>query len=225
MNRLLRLFTIFLLLCSGLSAYSQEVLAPSKIRGRHKNLPSLGLPIYQHGEIDAVIQFKDGCWHGADSLNSPHPHWTMQPVTSKSILNVPRDITPVMEWVQKWANEKPSRAVDMVYGPFYGGWYIALCKKTGERLIWRSIGLVIPFGGPIAGRSMLSYSHSINWLEHRTGYNFFPKLPSHLQEIIEEMTVVEWLSPVQEFETLPLDSAPDQEIDTDWQQDYLDSML
>jgi hypothetical protein len=60
--------------------------------------------------------------------------------------------------------------------------------------------------------SIYAYSRSVNWLERNTGYNFFPRLPSHIQEIIEEMTASELLCPYQEFNP-GLDDGPYREID------------
>ena len=74
--------------------------------------------------------------------------------------------------------------------------------------------MVFPSGASIYRNSM-----SINRLERMTGYDLFPKLPSHLQEIIEEMTSTELLSPVQEFD-IPEADGIEQERDWDMEEDY-----
>ena len=73
--------------------------------------------------------------------------------------------------------------------------------------------------GPGRRKSIYAYSHSVNWLERRIGYNLYPRLPAYIQEIIEEMTASELLSPHQEFDP-GLDEHPEQEIDYDWEADY-----
>ena len=77
---------------------------------------------------------------------------------------------------------------------------------------------MIPPEGIVEGKRIYDYSHSVNWLEHQIGYNLYPKLPGHIQEIIEEMTAAELLCPVQEFDQA-MDERPDQEIDYDWEAD------
>ena len=60
------------------------------------------------------------------------------------------------------------------------------------------------------------YSTSVNRIEHLSGYNLFPRLPSHLQEIIEEMTVSELFCSFQEFDS-GLNEYPDRSMDTDFE--------
>ena len=95
----------------------------------------------------------------------------------------------------------------------------AAIKRTGTDLGWKSLGFIIPAGGPDPSRSLYIYSTSVNRLEHLVGYNLFPKLPSHLQEIIEEITAAELLCPYQEFDPGLLDEAADPEIDYDSEAD------
>ena len=49
------------------------------------------------------------------------------------------------------------------------------------------------------------YSCSVNWIEWLIGYNLFPKLPSGLQEVVEEMTAAEHLCPFIESDPLEYD--------------------
>ena len=96
---------------------------------------------------------------------------------------------------------------------------MALCRKSTKSLGWKSISFLIPEEGVVKGVSIYRYSMSVNRLEHMTGYDFFPGLPSHLQEIIEEMTSSELLSPVQEFD-IPEADGVEQERDWDMEEDY-----
>lgn len=98
---------------------------------------------------------------------------------------------------------------------------MAVCKKTRSNLGWKSIAFLIPSAGFEKDRSIYHYSHSVNWLEYQIGYNLYPKLPSHIQEIIEEMTATELLSIYQESDS-GLDDRPENEIDYDWESDYRD---
>lgn len=100
-------------------------------------------------------------------------------------------------------------------------WFVALCKKTRSDLGWKSISFVIPPEGLPAGSNIWNHSHSVNWLEHNIGYNLFPNLPPHIQDIIEEITAAELICPFQEFDP-GLADTPDQEIDYDWEFDYRD---
>ena len=70
-------------------------------------------------------------------------------------------------------------------------------------------------------RSIYDYTRSVNYLENRIRYNLFPRLPSHLQEIIEEMTATELVCPYSEFDP-GLDEGPDREIEYDMELDYLE---
>ena len=212
---------ILALLILGAAAYhaaAQEVLRPARIQAKaSRKHPALGLPERLDGQTDAAVWFGSGVWKGADSMKAD-PFWTMSQVNEASDRGA---LTPVFQLCAKWASEKPKQAVDVVWGPFSGGWFVAVCKKTRSDLGWKSIGFVIPADGMQAGKGIWSYSRSVNWIEHQIGYNLFPKLPAHLQEIIEEMTAAEHLVPIQEFDP-GLDERPDREIDYDWEADYRD---
>ena len=90
----------------------------------------------------------------------------------------------------------------------WGGWFVAICKKTRSDLGWKSIGFVIPAGGMQPGKGIC--------------YDLFPRLPSYVQEIIEEMTATELLCPFTEFDPglNEWPDRPDREIDYDWEADY-----
>lgn len=217
MSKALHIAALLLILSSSLSA--QELLSPARIRARAKgkNLPSLGLPVRLDGGHDAIVRYIQGRWEGADSVNAL-PRWTMCAFGPKSAA-LPACPGAILELCRIWAGEAPRRPVDIVYGPLGGSWYVALCKKTHSVLGWKTISFVIPPEGPEEGKSIYAYSHSVNWLERRIGYNLYPRLPAYIQEIIEEMTASELLSPHQEFDP-GLDERPEQEIDYDWEADY-----
>ena len=204
-----------LLMIMGAPVMAPEVLPPSKIQARaSRKQPSLGLPKRLDGQIDPVVWYDAGEWKGADSLKAG-PFWTMSRISGRADKGA---LTPVLEFCAGWASEKPKESVDLVWGPYEGGWFAAVCKKTHSALGWKSIGFIIPPGGIDPARSIFSYSRSVNWTEHMIGYDLFPKLPAYLQEIIEEMTATELLCPYQEFDP-GLDEAPDRDLDRDWEDD------
>ena len=102
-----------------------------------------------------------------------------------------------------------------------GGWFAAVCKKTRSGLGWKSIAFIVPPEGIDTKRSIYDYTRSVNYLERRIGYNLFPRLPSNLQEIIEEMTATELVCPYSEFDP-GLDEGPDREVEYDMELDYLE---
>ena len=210
--------SVMLALASVHYAAAQEILQPARIQAKaSRKQPALGLPKRLDGQTDPAVGYDAGMWNGADSLKAV-PFWTMAQEYESAERGA---FSPVLQLCLKWSLEKPKKAVDIVWGPFPGGWFVAVCKKTRSGLGWKSIGFVIPADGTPAGKSIWDYSHSINWIEHKIGYNLFPKLPAHLQEIIEEMTAAELLCPFQEFDP-GLDESPDREIDYDWEADYRD---
>lgn len=200
------------------SASGQEVLNASKIqaRGVRKNLPELGLPERIGVEIDPVIWYKDGLWHGADSLKAT-PFWTTETIGTESVVKskIPSEI---IDFCKEWVAEKPEGPVHVVIGPVRGMQFIAVCTRTQSSLSWKSIAFIIPESGLEQDKSVWFYSCSVNWIEWLTGYNLFPKLPSALQEIVEEMTAAEHLCPFIESDPLEHD-IPDPEIDYEWEMD------
>lgn len=128
-------------------------------------------------------------------------------------------LAPAFAVARRWAMEKPAGSVSIVYGPLGRWWYVALCKKARSPLGWRSLGFCIPPQGLPEGENAYRYGVSVNWIEFRTGYNLFPKLPAHIQEIVEEMTASDILCPIQESE-LPYMDSPEQEIEYDMELDY-----
>ena len=132
----------------------------------------------------------------------------------------PGHLDAFFEFCRIWAAEKPTGTADTVYGPYLGGWFVAVCRKTRSCLGWKSLAFVIPPDGVGKDKRIYDYSHSINWLEHQIGYNLYPGLPAHLQEIIEEMTATELLCPFQEFDPGIEIERPEQEIDYDQEIDF-----
>ena len=223
MNKALNIVIFLLLLSFPLSG--QEVLSPSKIQARasRRNLPSLGLPIRTDGGIDAIIRYREERWEGSDSARAA-PRWTMWQMNHESPAR-PVHLGAVLEFCRSWAAEKPTGTADIVYGPFQGGWFVAVCKKTRSHLGWKSIAFLIPPEGVGESKRIYNYSHSINWLEHQIGYDLYPRLPAYLQEIIEEMTATELLCPFQEFDPGIEIERPEQEIDYDQEGDYREALM
>ncbi len=214
------ILTSLLMLVMSITSLGQEVLNPSNVhaRGTRKH-PALGLPQRLDGRTDNVVWYDKGMWCGADSLKG-QVFWTMTEVTDAKYDG---PFAAVYDFCKSWALEKPKSAVDVVYGPYRGGWYFAICKKTIRGLGWKTIAFLIAEGGIPAGKNVWDYSLSVNLLEFFIGYNLFPKLPRHLQETIEEMTAYEHLCPFQEYENSPI-YAPDREVDYDWEEDMLEWM-
>lgn len=209
---------LVLIFLPELSLSGQELLRPSRIqaRGVRKNLPELGLPERISGEIDPVVWYRDGCWHGADSLKAV-PFWVAETVDVESVVktNIP---LRVIDFCKEWAAEKPQGPVYIVTGPVRGMQFIAVCTRTRSSLNWKSIGFLVPKSGLQPDKTVWYYSCSVNWIEWLIGYNLFPKLPSGVQELVEEMTAAEHLCSFNEFDPLEYE-VPDPEIDYEWEMD------
>lgn len=212
------LIYILLFICSGSVMMGQEVLKSARIQAKanRKHLPSLGIPERLVGEPDRVIWYKDKIWNGADSLKAV-PFWQMS-VINKDTLATAGFPDQVMTLFHDWSIEKPENPLFVVWGPMGDRRYIAVCKKTKGSLNWKSIGFIYPEEGMIPEKNVWDYSCSVNWIEWLTGYNFFPKLPVNLQEIVEEMTAFEHLCPFIEFDTVEIEG-PEWEMDYDWLDD------
>lgn len=217
-----QIYIIVLFLITILSEFSldgQEILRPSRIQARavRKNLPELGLPERSSGEIDPTVWYKDGCWHGADSLKAS-PFWITEKIEVGSVVKT-RMPSEIVDFCREWVTEKPEGPVHVVSGPVRGMQFIAVCTKTRGSIRWKSIGFIVPKSGMQPDKSVWFYSCSVNWIEWLTGYNLFPKLPSVLQELIEEMTASEHLCSFLESDPLEYE-APDPEIEYyEWEMD------
>ena len=196
----------------------QEVLRASKIQARavRKNLPELGLPARASGEIDPVVWHKDGLWHGAYSLKAV-PFWMTETIEAESVV---KSIMPaaIAEFCKGWAVEKPQGPVHIVTGPVRGMRFVAVCTRAHGALNWKSIGFIVPLSGLQPDENVWDFSCSVNWIEWFIGYDLFPKLPSALQELVEEMTAAEHLCSFNEFDPLEHEM-PDPEIDYEWEMD------
>lgn len=215
------IYIIILFLITVLSEFSlsgQEILRPSRIQARavRKNLPKLGLPEKNSGEIDPTIWYKDGCWHGADSLKAS-PFWITETIDVESVVKTKMP-SEIIDFCREWASEKPEGPVYVVSGPVRRMQFIAVCSKSRSYLSWKSIGFIVPKTGLQPDKSVWFYSCSVNWIEWLIGYNLFPKLPSGLQELVEEMTAAEHLCSFNEFDPLEFE-VPDPEIDYEWEMD------
>ena len=203
---------------SAVSLSGQEVLRSSRIQARaaRKNLPELGLPKRITEDIDPAIWYKNGCWHGADYMMAP-PYWITETIDVETVVktSIPSQI---VDFCWQWVMEKPQGAVHVVTGPIRDMQFIAVCTRSSGSLSWKSIGFIVPMSGLEPDKSVWSYSCSVNWIEWFIGYDLFPKLPSSLQELVEEMTAAEHLCSFIEFDPLEYD-VPDHEIDYEWEMD------
>ena len=214
----------FIAFLAELSMSGQELLKPSRIQARavRKNLPELGLPERSSGEIDPAIWYKDGCWHGADSLKAS-PFWVAETIDVESVVKTAMP-AEIVDFCKSWAAEKPEGPVYVVTGPVRGMQFIAVCtrsrgtKSSQVSLSWKSIAFIVPLTGLHPDKTVWYYSCSVNWVEWLTGYDLFPKLPSGLQELVEEMTAAEHLCSYNEFNPLEYE-IPDREIDYEWEMD------
>ena len=214
------IYAIVLAVLSSGGIRAQEVLSPSVVssRARLKNLPALGVPCRADGSYDPVVMFSQGSWSGSASCDAP-PQWTMFMLDEDG--PVPQEIlAPFLAVGRKWAGEKPRAKVFVVYGSLGKGHFVAICKKARNALGWRSLAFAIPPGGMTGGAASARripsgdpyyYSVSVNWIEHRIGYNLFPLLPLFNQEVIEEMGPEELLCSFQEFDPA-VSEGPDPEV-------------
>ena len=220
----MRKFSIYIIafllvsILSEVASFGQEVLRSSRIQARaiRKNLPELGLPERTGEEIDPVIWYKDGCWQGADSLTAA-PFWVTETIDIESVVKtqIPYEI---VNFCKEWTIEKPQGPVYMVTGPLRDMQFIAICTRSRSSLSWKSIGFIVPKDGMESDKSVWYYSCSVNWIEWLMGYDLFPKLPSGLQELVEEMTAAEHLCSFIEFDPLEIE-LPDPEVDYEWEMD------
>ena len=214
------LYIILLLLTflSEVSLTGQEILKPSRIQARavRRNLPDLGLPERTSGEIDPTIWYKDGCWHGANSLKAS-PFWITETIDVESVVKTKMP-AEIVEFCKEWATEKPAGPVYVVTGPVRGMQFIAVCTRTRSSMSWKSIGFIVPKLGLLPDKTVWFYSCSVNWIEWLIGYDLFPKLPSALQELVEEMTAAEHLCSFNEFDPLEYE-LPDPEMEYEWEMD------
>ena len=166
--------------------------------------------------MDPTVWYKEGCWHGADSLKAS-PFWITETIDAESIVKTKLP-SEIVEFSKEWVTERPAGPVHIVTGPVRGMQFVAVCTKSRSSLTWKSIGFIIPHSGLDPDKSVWYYSCSVNWIEWLTGYNLFPKLPSGIQELVEEMTASEHLCSFIEFDPLEYEM-PDFEIDYEWEMD------
>ena len=216
---------IFLcLLLLSMMAQAQPVLQlkESRIsvrsaRARHL-LPHYGLPMRSDGQMDGFIRLQQGRWQGADTREDA-PKWYALDLHPDS-LRCPEALIPVWEEARRWASEKPLSPTTVVYGPRKDGWFLALCRRTQSALGWKSIAFLVPAAGCPPG-SVYQVSVSVNRIESLTGYNLFTTLPSHLQEIVEEMTSAELFCPFQEFDSQEL---PERDLELEFEVEHDDGL-
>ena len=220
----LRIIGILFLLAGILAVQptsAQETLRASRVeaRGGRQRLPALGLPRRADRTADAYVRYYPPQWQGAISA-SDAPHWVM--LQAEKDMPWP-SVLPlsIRQFCNDWASARPAGKLSLVYGPMKGGMFVVVCKQTRGSLGWKSLGFIAPPEGIPDGANAYRYSTSVNHIEHLLGYDFFPKLPSYLQEIIEEMTAAELLCSFQESDFVDPEG-PDTERDDDWEEDQRD---
>ena len=169
--------------------------------------------------ISENLDLKFPCWVGWNvashsiastdfAPSAPGPElWQdyMTALMPKGSFNVNPELwKAVMSESVKWADETPAGGTAVVCGPVLGkmsdeipkAFFVALCKRTNKALGYKSIAFLLPcFSAPSA---IYKYSLSVNILERLTGYDFFPSLPSQVQELVENMTTYELFCSYQE---------------------------
>lgn len=112
--------------------------------------------------------------------------------------------------------------------PAPSAYFIVVCRKARTSLGWKSIGFIIPNDASISASNTFRLSECVNIIESRTGYDFFHRLPSNLEEIIEEITAAELFCPIIEFDAHrddPLDPESADELNADYYDDLRESTL
>ena len=121
----------------------------------------------------------------------------------------------------KWAWTKPYGNTNIVCGPLWPvaqpdsttvphAFFVAVCKKVNSpepySTGFRSVGFIIPNAQsdvPESGGSgkIYNFSTSVNAVENQCRMDLFPRLPEHVEEIVEGMTTYELFCPFQEVES------------------------
>lgn len=125
------------------------------------------------------------------------------------------------------ASTAASASASAYAGPVPYEFFVVVCKKVRGGLGWQSMGFLLPNTAnlPISG-GLFKYSVSVNMVEYKTGFDFFKRLPSHLEELIEEMTTYELFCPYIEDENYlddPFESIDFRELMNDSLEDIRDS--
>lgn len=123
--------------------------------------------------------------------------------------------------------DSSSASASAYAGPVPYEFFVVVCKKVRGGLGWQSMGFLLPNTAnlPISG-GLFKYSVSVNMVEYKTGFDFFKRLPSHLEELIEEMTTYELFCPYIEDENYlddPFESIDFRELMNDSLEDIRDS--
>lgn len=200
--------------------YGEKITCEKGIWVSH-NL-DFGLPNWIACDIDpmATEQQRDVL-----AANMPAKLLNMNPAIWKSVISE----------CWKWDWDKPVGGTTIVCGPLVKAselaeegavpvpyeYFLVLCKKTRGGLGYKSIGFLIP-NRPEAEGGIYKFSQCVNLVEHKSGYDFFPKLPESIQENIEGMTTYELYCSYVE-EAAYNDEPPERE--TDWMEalsDYLE---
>lgn len=117
----------------------------------------------------------------------------------------------VLDECYRWAWRKPYGNSCVVCGPLYGNrdssvpaaFFVSVCKKEKiegpTSLGFSSLAWIVPVDARITGK-VYDLASTVNLVEYRSGYDLYPKLPSAVQEQVEEISVFELFCPFQEIE-------------------------
>lgn len=189
-------------------------------------------------ESAEAIIFKEGVWTSSDP-GTKMINWVIWEPDPLTLGNLRDRYTPklpegvwqadstlwkrVMDFCYDWSFEKPYGGTTIVAGPIVlkaGGLpfahFVAVCKRTGEGLGWKSLAFLVP-NHATDNRSLFDIACSVNVIEIKSGYNLFAKLPDGVQELIEEMTPYELFCPYHESE-----EGFEPEFETEFESDLMD---
>ncbi|GEM_PF-2450407 len=209
-----------------------------------------GICGYMYGE---KVSCENGIWL-SQNLDFDMPNWVacdvdlMAAADARDILSkympadkirMNRDLwKAVLEECWKWGWDKPAGNTTIACGPLVTAaeaqkgkdavpyeYYLVLCKKTKLGLGYKSIGFLIPNREDVQG-GIYKFSQCVNLIEHKSGYDFFHKLPENLQENVEGMTTYELYCSFIEEEAY-IDDPSEREEDwmdamNDYMEDYRD---
>lgn len=139
----------------------------------------------------------------------------------------------ILDECYRFGFDKALSPVTIVCGPLVSAgknvpyeFFVVVCKKVRGGLGWQSVGFLLPNSANLdPSGGLYKYSVSVNMVEFKSGFDFFKRLPSHLEELIEEMTTYELFCPYIEDENYlddPFESIDFQELMNDSLEDMRD---
>lgn len=214
-------------------------------RVKDPNLRYNALASWDCSERIGVI---DGVWK-SDNIDLRMPNWVawdpkdrsdyffMRYMPASRIFGCQLAWRAALNACLDWVNEKPAGKCTIVCGPLVtpsefkkeGGavpyaFFIVACKRTRSALGYKSIGFIV-HNKMVDIASTDEISCSVNSVELKSGYDFFPLLPEGVRESVEEMTVYELYCPYQEQAEYTENPTDDREQDMQEAfQEYLEDL-